>query len=393
MDKYYFLSNSSKSHKNDPLYPKHVDIFNSSSLYEYIKNGIVTSCLSESHEKLEEFLHGVFYLVDENRGRSSFNFVRFYNEFYLTLTSIDYHLKDLGLNEESVKFINDHDFTAVYYNYAYIHYMSGDVLNFLHYLSLADSEYASKRNDVEGALISSLIKSNSFALWNLVPNIISDYHNFKNYKSHYNVYEEALKTYQIELSKEMINGLLSDFKYDLFLQLVYTFRTLSSLSTSYNFREHNNNNGKYKAPRRIRLLGELTWNFEVYLKDKLQEKYPEETFSEPLDKTIQSFLGKVSTENRTKYSQLSQSLFDEFGTKDRVNSEGIKYLLSEIENSEMKTDEHYLHCLLLIRTFRNYYSHYMNRMNNWGNGYFDTLALKLAILNSFFITKSLFDTM
>lgn len=391
MDQYYLFSNIINLNTKDANYPSELVIFNSHAILKFINNGIKDSCAKKSHESLASFIRSVDLLVDSLRGSEYYNGFMIYHQFYMTITTVDYHMEKFDFDSDVLQFIKDHDFTSVYYNYAYLFGSHGNTNDFLHYLTLADAEYALKNKCNCGTFISFLIKSKGFSLWNLIPNILSDYQNFKASNGHVNQFDKILQFYNIKIDEAAINDLIRDFKYDLLLQFIHAMKIVSSLSTYYNFRESHNKNGEYKAIRTTRFIGELTWIFEVYLKDKLADKFPDEVFEAPLDNTIQTFLGKMGKEYQTKYSQMQQYMFERFSKKD-VNTEGLLFLLSRISSDEVNCIDSLITHLLALKTFRNYYSHYMDRHTNLGAGYFQSLPLKLSIYNAFLIVKQLIDS-
>ena len=269
--------------------------------------------------------------------------------------------------------------------------LNPSVNNYIHYLSLADNEYSIRNSCAEGEFILYLIRSKSLALWNIVPHIVSDYNNYKTANKHISRIENVLESFSIKVKNESIDSLIYDFKFDLILQFSHVMKHLRSISTNYNFREYYNENGRYKGIRITRFAGELTWLFEVYLKDKLKERFPEEDFIAPLDKTIQAFLNKISAKYEKKFSKIQGLLFDKFKTKDAVNTNGLMELLDRIVSNNENAFDNFILYLLILKIFRNYYSHYMERHTNLGGQYFQDLALRLSIFNAFLITKKLFD--
>lgn len=113
--------------------------------------------------------------------------------------------------------------------------------------------------------------------------------------------------------------------------------------------------------------------------------------SVPLDKTIQAFLNKISAKYEKKFSKIQGLLFDKFKTKDAVNTNGLMELLDRIVSNNENAFDNFILYLLILKIFRNYYSHYMDRHTNLGGQYFQDLALRLSIFNAFLITKKLFD--
>ncbi|HZK61144.1 MAG TPA: hypothetical protein VFC41_03655, partial [Anaerovoracaceae bacterium] len=51
----------------------------------------------------------------------------------------------------------------------------------------------------------------------------------------------------------------------------------------------------------------------------------------------------------------------------------------------------YILYLLVLKYFRNFYSHYMDRFTNLGAEYLHDLGLRVSIFNAFLITKQIFD--
>lgn len=391
MDEYYLFSNSVREKEIETNYPVSLNIYNDHEIYSYINNSVKSICRSKSHVEFDRFLESFFYLVDGLRAKTYFNTMMLYYNFYMTITTIDYHMDRYKIDSTVIDFIKEHDFTAIYYNYAYLYYINGDNYNYLHYLSLADNEYSLKKGCNKGEFVNYLIRSKGYLLWNLVPNILSDYQNFKSANQHSSNFELTLSQFEISLDESLIRELFLDFSHDLLLQAIHVFKNFSSLSTSYNFRELHNKNGDFKSIKTTRFIGELTWLFEVYLKDKLIQAYPDESFHAPLDPTIQAFLLKINKDYCKEYSQITNSFHDKFKNKDSANTTGITYLLKEVQSHNHNGQNTYLISLFILKLFRNFYSHYMDRENKWGSSYFSNLELKIVIYNCFLITKVMFD--
>lgn len=392
MEKYYLFSNDINVDRNHKLFPKTLNIYNSHDIYLFIHDGIKTSCDLKSHEALDKFTFSINLLVDSLRGNEYYNAFKVYYHFYMTLTTVDYNLEKFGYDLSVLEFIKSHDFTSIYYNYAVLFGDSGNLNNYIHYLSLADNEYALKNSCNEGTFILNLVRSKSLALWNIVPHIISDFNNYKTSNQHFSMIENVLEDFCIKVTNESIDNLIYDFKFDLILQFVHVMKHLRSISTNFNFREFYNENGRYKSIRITRFVGELTWLYEIYLKDKLKGRYPEEEFISPLDQTIQVFLNRINVEYAKQFSRLQNALFNKYNQrKDSVNTEGLMELLERISSNSESAFDNFILYLLILKIFRNYYSHYMDRNTNLGVKYFQDLTLKLAIYNAFLITKKLFD--
>ena len=274
IDKYYLFGNIIDVNKNHNLFPKNLNVYNTHDIYLYINGGVKTSCGLKSHEVFDEFIYSINLLVDSLRGNEYYNAITVYYHFYMTLTTIDYNLEKFDFDESILEFIKAHDFTSIYYNYAVLFGGNGNINDYIHYLSLADNEYAIKNNCEEGTFIFYLLQSKNFALWNIIPHIMSDYSNCKVVNNHYCQLGKILESFKIEVSNESFYALLCDFKFDVLLQFIHIMKHLRSLSTNFNFRESYNENGRYKNIRITRFLGELTWLYEVYLKDKLKSKFP-----------------------------------------------------------------------------------------------------------------------
>ncbi|MGS0763824.1 hypothetical protein [Syntrophomonas curvata] len=388
MDKYYLFSNVISVDRNHKLFPKALNINNSHDIYSFINDGIEKSCTLQSHEVFDDFVYSINLLVDALRGNEYYNAIKIYYHFYMTLTTIDYNFEKFDFDASVLEFIKSHDFTSIYYNYAVLIGENGDVNNYLHYLSLADNEYAIKNNCREGTFILNLIQSKNLASWNIVPYIISDYNNYKVANRHFSQLEKTLEAFNINLSNESFNDLICDFEFDVILQFIHVLKHFRSISTSFNFRESYNENGRYRNIRTTRFIGELTWLFEIYLKDKLKSKFPEEEFGNPLDKTIQTFLNKIDSEYEKKFKKIQGELFDKFKTNAAVNTKGLMELLEKINSKNEGTFDNFILYLLALKIFRNYYSHYMDRL---GVGYLQNRVLRLLIFNAFLITKQLFD--
>lgn len=393
MNKYYLFSNEINVDRNHKLFPKSLNVYNRHDIYQFINEGIKTSCISQSHEVLDEFIYSINLLVDSLRGNEYYNAYMIYNQFYMNLTTIDYNLEKYDFDVSILEFIEAHDFTSIYYNYAVLFGEKGNVNNYLHYLSLADNEYAIKNSCREGTFIFYLIQNKSLGLtlWNIVPLIVCDFNNYKMFNKHLSKFEETLESFKIKVINESIEALILDFDFDLILQFIHVMKNFRSFSVGFNFREKYNENGRYKNIRMTRFIGELTWLFEIYLKDKLKARYPEENFIAPLDKTIHTFLNKINNEHEIKFSKIQKSLYDKFITSEAVNTKGLMELLERIALNNEDVFDNFILYLLILKIFRNYYSHYMDRNTDLGDGYFQNLALRLSIFNAFLITKQLFD--
>ncbi len=395
MEKYYLFSNVINVNRSDIHFPNSLNVSNPTEIYRYLQAGIIKSCSMKSHVELDRFIYSLNLLVDSLRGNEYYNAFKIYYDFFMTLTTIDYNLDKFDFDSSVLDFIKCHDFTSIYYNYAVLFGENGNINQYMHYLSLADNEYALNNSCANGYFIHSLIKSKGLALWNIVPHIISDYNNYKTNNNHCSSFGKTIEAFNIDISDEIVNALICDFEYDLLLQFIHIMKHSRSISTSFNFREYHNGNGQYKNIRITRFIGELTWVFEVYLKDKLKAMYPDESFIEPLDGTIKAFLAKIDTDIKKKYDVFQNSLFKRYeGLKDVhiiVNTNGLIDLLEQATLKSEDPIDAFILYLLILKTFRNYYSHYMDRNTNLGASYFQDLTLKLSIFNAFLITKKIFD--
>jgi|GEM_PF-2609514 len=279
-------------------------------------------------------------------------------------------LEHTNYSKEDRDFINSLNKVELYYNLGII---SKEFLNdfdrAMYYFGKAGDEYSRVNNvtteaffnnemiDAPGRAFSgfsSLIHQNCFGYSTFAPAF--------HYKS----------VFGYETDKTTVQKLLKDFKYPLFLQFVFTVSSYFKwLPLRHNI---------IKGVKITRILGEMSWLFECYLKQKLNS---EKTLKLLMDDFVDSKLLKEHYKNL---------LTKEF--LDNAKKDSILVLKNLIEMQEIATNvlEKQTICLLITYVMRNYSSHNFNDTFFAFDGDKYTKKIMFSCLFSFFIVLNNLNT-
>lgn len=397
MGKYYLIESIDSKEYNKHI-PSDFDFNNQNhtEIYHFIENGIKTAFENKSHDELRKFVQQVIAMTDKYIGQKYYDEFKFFYHFYKKITTLDYNLS--WYDKSHSEFIKEHDFTDVYYTMGKLYAGRNDINRHLHYIDLADSEYALHNNKSKGEFIKDLLKSETLSLWHISAYIINGFENYKNMNNHCSDFENALTNIGIEVSKNTILELLEDFKHDLLIQFIHAEMSIDSFEEGRILKEDSTDKDKkYQSIKRMRYVGELTWLYEIYLKDKLEElegKRSEDTLSGILSKllnliNLQSEYKKVKAE------------YKKFKSKTELNTVGLQELLKELKNTPslnfhanlkgLDINEFFVKSLYGLLLFRNYYAHYMDRDTKIGRYFSSYNTLRVLIFTVFMTTKMLFD--
>lgn len=365
------------------------DITNWHGQYAYLRNSSTIVLNSCDKEIFVVELKKAYIITEHLRATNACTALNFYYNFYKMLTSEFYKISDTSKRRNSVDFIKCADFTELFYNIAKLKSELGNRDEALFYISLADNEFSTHSGAKKGAFIKYLIKSRGYFLWNVIPFITSDFDNYKNSNKHQSNYEGTLKDFDIKISKEVFGELLDDFETETLYQFVSSLRDYSSFNTGSAFKEEETH---YKSIRQFRILGDLAWIFESYLKSKLSQKYQVNT-NETLDTIISQHLKKYNETCSKKYSKRQAELSKKY-SKDNLEfyTLGLSELLDEIKvvNQESYLKVYAIY-LLILKNYRNYSAHYLDNSLKLGDSYTLRLRIMLTIMCSFLITKKIYS--
>ncbi|GBF12608.1 hypothetical protein [Tepidibacillus sp. HK-1] len=341
---YHLFSNIIVPKINEELH-ENIKSFEKHHIYDYI---LRESRLLLSNLDLESFKKLSFnvYLIGENlRGERLLLAHEMYTLFFQELKSNFHLISNVEKRRRASEFINSLNFTEIYYNLAKLKWDLGDYDNALFYLSLADTEYSKFENKSEGFFISFLLNSNGYLLWNIIPLIISSFENKESLN-----FGRLKNELGIEVKKETITDLLNDFN------SLTLYQFINAVNRFNNFDETQFN--LYKSVRQFRILGDLVWIFECYLKDKFQI----------YDKELYNLITQDLLFNQTdikkyfeNYHKKTKELHSENNKKSKkeISEETILYLVNEIK-FEMDTKKIIAICLKLVHLYRNYSSHQLD---------------------------------
>lgn len=260
---------------------------------------------------------------------------------------------------ETQNFINDLDKIELYYNLGVI---AKDYLdNFddaMYFFGEAGKEYSRINNvAVEEFFRNEMIDKPHRAFWSFSSNI--DQNCFG-----HSAFAPELQYKSIfgnEPNKATVEKLLKDFTYPLLLQFIFTFSSYFKwLPLDHNI---------IKGARITRVLGEISWLFECYLKQKLNSK-------KMLSKLLDDFVKDKPIGH--SYEQYKATI------KGIDNIMAIEELLNLQKNITTYDDKQSI-CLLITYLMRNYTAHNFDDQFHTFRGDEYTKKIFVSCLMSFFI--------
>lgn len=296
-------------------------------------------------------------------------YMTFYYEFTTrAFSNIDYIDKTQRLKKML-------DFTEIYYNIAKLKWDRGDYDNALYYILQADSQYAVHNSTGEGEFVKLLLNSKEYVLWNFVPFIQSD---FYNYKSSFDIYV-LNGTIFSDIGQKQIKNLLYDF------DLVTLLQFINSINRYHNFLFFESNH--YKCLRELRVLGELAWLFECYLKYKFSIS----------DLKLDNLITKELFKNNKNYREI----FDEFKSisglstqntrSNKYKEEAIEFLINKLK-VERDPSRVIAMCIKTTYFIRNYTAHSLDENFFIFKDSKYSKELYMILLSSFMIANSLINS-
>lgn len=205
----------------------------------------------------------------------------------------------------------------------------------MYYFGEAGREYSiMNKVPIETFFRDQMIDKQGAAFWNFSGNLRQNCLGYSSFAIpfHYK------SVFGYEAKKTAVETLLKDFDYPLLLQFVFTVSSYFTwLSLMHNI---------IKGVKITRVLGEMSWLFECYLKQKLSIN--KKTLKPLLDEFVKNKLYKESYHNLYKLE-----------VKTRNSIEAIEALINKQESSEDIIEKQAL-CLLTTYVMRNYTSHNLN---------------------------------
>lgn len=370
-----FFSNAIHYVVNEEI-EENINVFNRGYIYDFVKNQIEKMFISCETKDFLTLSKNVFDICEKLR--SSFNgpnhslaFEIYYGFFYHGIVSRQY--TEQKTSEREKTFIATLDFTEMYYNLAHL---VSDTDSMLFFLMRADAEYSKFNGKQKGDFIKYLlINKEEHLLWNIYPNIIRDFDNYRRY--YFDAY--GLEGFfDRKLDKEFISDLFDDFDILIKLQFIHSILEVPLRENTIN---------DYISLRQFRILGDLTWLFECHLKDKYN------IFNKGLNNMITEHLLKNHESIRKKFSEYDLRKNEITGSKKskQFNEEYICFLLKELKNTKYSTEEKIAIILRITYTYRNYASHTLDDKFFLFNKDNHSRELYIVTLASFLIAHSILE--
>lgn len=304
-------------------------------LIEIVKNAASEIIINTRTDVFISKCKEIFLVVENIR---TFN-LSLSHEIYLTfLNELKYPtFQDVNDHENYTQFIKTQNFTELYYNIGKLKWDSGDYDNSLYYLVKADEEHGKHTNSNNGKFIKYLLQSKEYVLWNLIPFIASDYHNYRRILPCLEN-KEIEKLFSIDNIFELLNGVSPQI----------LFQIINSVNRFHNFKGLESNG--YQVVREAHTLGELAWIYDCYLKDKYNIRDGD------LYNSITGHLLKNSKIINKKFTELAKI------TSRKSHSEKIQAINKLV--SEIRLEKEYeiiiAKSLLISNIVRNYTAHFID---------------------------------
>lgn len=236
--------------------------------------------------------------------------------------------------DETKDFIKEIDKTELYYNLGIIakEYLK-DFDSAMYYFGEAGKEHSrNKQVTTEEFFREEMIDKPGRAFWNFSGHIHQNCFGYSSFATPFHF----KSVFGYETDKTTVEKLLKDFKYPLFLQFVFTVSSYFKwLSLEHNF---------VKGVRITRVLGEMSWLFDCYLKQKFN-------FCGTLKPNLDQFL-----RNRP----MKKSFDNLYNTVIQKNKKDSIYVIEDLLNLQETTIDIITKqsiCLLITYVMRNYTSH------------------------------------
>jgi len=278
-------------------------------------------------------------------------------------TLLESKLSESEYQPYTSEFIKKLDKTEFYYNIAYLKWIAMDTDLMMYYLSQASKSYGDSNDTCNSHdFIKSLYQDDDKIFWNFMSTIVNNLFSFDSFTAEF----KFEKLFNIKGTEEDIIILLDNFPEVLLIQFIVT------INQYWRFlpKPHN----KYKAIKISRIINELVWLFECYLKEALN-----------IEGKLRNLLEKFLLNN----SELSKSFFKLDGIPHKTNEEklqSIKQLIDIIQNSDSYIEKQ-ANCLYITWLLRNYSAHNLSEDFMLFEGDKYTKKLFISCFNSFMIVS------
>lgn len=356
--------------------------------YQYIQETVkeIRKKLSIDHFLKEQ--RKVFLITEILRKKNGCDSLRFYDTFYQELTTGFYKITDFEERNIIYQFTQSINYTELFYNLGQLSGNLGNTDMAIYYISLADKEYSIKNCLVEGSFVKLLLSSNNHFLWNIASTLICDYQNYENINGHNSKFNSMLSSFNIEINRSTFDEFFKEIDVQTLFQLVDSFSHLNKFNIGSNMKEIGT---RYKSIYLYKVLGDLTWSFESYLKSNInlyfQKDMSHATLSDVLSYSLKKVDKKCSSYFSIKLAELKRNHSTEFD----LNTRGLHELITGLDSADLNDSfELFSHYALIMYLYRNYSSHYMDNTLNLGTSYKLKLTLYLSIVTVFLITNDMF---
>jgi hypothetical protein len=362
---YNLFSNIIETHSLEQI-RKFIPHFNRGAILTYLKQHVDLLLETEDVEVFMSLSKDVFQICNSLRTSNLSLAHEIYMSFLYELTTRNLY-QDYKNHERKAAFLDDLNFTEIYYNIAKLKWDSGDYDNALYYIIHADLQNSKRKDEQSGMFVKFLLNSQGYVLWNVIPYLEGD---FSNYKSYFNIsqIEDILGRV---INKEYIKELLNDFDILLLLQFI------NSVNRYHNFMGEKPN--EYRTLREFKILGELSLLFECYLKSKLSISNIQ------LYNVIDTYLFANSKELLTQFKYYDNL---DLPVKDKKSKEyyeqSLEFMFNEFQTNTDSLEVAAI-CIRITYLFRNYSSHNIDDKFFKDNKDNRSIHIYLAIISSFLI--------
>lgn len=375
---YNLFSNCINAETLDYL-KEYISDFNRGSIITYIKQQVNLLFESEDMEVFNRLSRDVFNICNNIR---TYN-ISLAHEMYITLY-YEVTAKDLfneyANYEKKLKLIDKMNFTEMYYNIAKLKWDSGDYDNALNYIIHADVQNTIHTNEPRGTFVKFLLNSKGYVLWNIVPNLNYD---FRNNNLEFEIaqflgIENDNNDERFKKIEDSLRELLNDFDILLLLQFI------NSVNRYHNFSGERSN--EYKSLREFKILGELVWLFECYLKDKFSI-------------SNKDLYNLISTQLFVESKYILKTFFnyDNLDVPSKVNKksreyyeESLEYMLNELRTKSEQSERMAIY-IRITYLLRNYTSHNVDDKFFKPNKDNHSRQFYMIIISSFLIAYKLIN--
>lgn len=381
IERYNILGNATKYLNLPNEITEELDISSNSERFQFLKQ-VTDQILSTCDPTI--FSNGtkkVFIVTDYLRAFGVEAAYNFYSEFYQLLTQNFNAKKEPLQKARAIQFVKNCDLTEIYFNLSCLYRTKGDVEYSIKYLALADKEFSNKNKISEGNLIRELFETKHSIVEAIITVMRATYFNLINITGDNYALDELLSSYSVDFERKNLVSMLLDFKPEMLLQFLVTFRNLSKYELSWNLLELKTN---FQTVRQFRLLGDFCWLFESYLSEinsELKREYCHRT----MHSAIEFFLDAINENSTLDHYRSSTNKFT--GKNGRALTD-ISLLINQYYDQSMNKEDRVSAGLNAIRIYRNYSSHKLTTEHNLSEEYILRMRLVLLLLTCFLIVFS-----